>query len=339
MPDVDDALAATAVALNEDAKAKRRTKSKALPPADEASDEVQTSDGTGEQMEPLPAGDDAVIEAAPGELNAALESYGEAVRDKQGGTAGYDLSEKAHETAIDRMENLATDYEIDSRSLVPDVRDFLLDQIKARPKPWSATSNGEQRDVAAACEHAAVEIVRKIVEAVASSGKNDPIRCLLVGYADKGDDIKVDLKVKALSTEETTEAVLGLHKAKGKHVLLTVASVDDYRGDGTREAELDPDEPTMNFEAGGPEAEAPPADDSDLVDAAEERGLDSETHPLSTGQTVYLEAEGNVEVRVNVETGMVEGKARGRDEFDIDVRAATPEELASERERTQDTFE
>ena len=260
-------------------------------------------------------------------LDESLGRLGDAIAREQ---SKVDLSEGAHVTAIERMEGLATDYEVDVRSLVPDVRDFLLDQIKSRPKPWSATSKGEQHDVAAACEHAAVELVRKIVEAVAASGKNEPIRCLLVGYSDKGDDIKVDLKVKALSEPETVSAVIGLHKAKGKHVLLTVASVDDYRGDG-REAELMEDEPPLDFEAG--ELDPPPADDSDLAEAGYEV-RQPDAHPLRTGDRVDVPNYGSCEVRVNVSTGMIEAKHANRDDFDIDVRGATPEEMAGERKRT-----
>ncbi len=188
MPDADEALAATAVALNEDAKASRKASAKKAAKAGAA---------------PATSDDAAGVNDALADLGTALDKD----------HAKYDLTESAHQTAIERMEQNATDFVIDERSLVPDVRDFLLQNIKDRPKPWAATSNAEQQDVAGACEHAAVELVRKVVEAIRSSGATDPIRCLLVGFADKGDDIKVDLKVKAIDAEDTLKAVMSLHKA------------------------------------------------------------------------------------------------------------------------------
>jgi hypothetical protein len=270
-----------------------------------------------------PAGEESIVtEPAPGEVEGAIERLGTTIADQERkDTAGLDLSEGAHTTAIERMEQNATDATVDSRSLVPDVRDFILQTIKDRPKPWAATSNAEQRDVAAAVEHAATELVRKVIEAVRSAGSVAPIRCLLIGYADKGDDVKIDMKLKVVDPADTTKAIVALHEAKGKHVLVTVASVDDFRTDG-REAELDDDEPPLNFEAGHP------GDDSDLA---------GETCPpmVTTGDTVD-----GVEFRVNLKTEMVEALPEGCDrdtEGDwTDERPATPEELAGERQRVAD---
>lgn len=318
MADVDEAIAATAVALNEDAKANRRKSPKAAREAEREKVEALSADTNEEPS--------AAIHPEPGEVDAALGRLGSAVAREE---SKVDLSETAHVGAIERMENIATEYDIDQRSLVPDVRDFLLDQIKARPKPWSATSKDEQHDVAAACEHAAVELVRKIVEALAADQTRNPIRCLLVGYSDKGDDIKVDLKVKALSIEETTGAVVALHKAKGKHVLVTVASVDDYRGDG-REAELMEDQPPLDFEADP--LPPHPSDDSDLAGDEVPAG----EAIVRTGDVIDVSDVEGCEARVNVSTGMIEARRPNSDEFDIDVREATPAELAAERDRTAD---
>lgn len=213
-----------------------------------------------------------------------------------------------HTTAIERMENMATETQLDTRSMVFDVRDFLLSQIKARPKPWSATSQDEQRDVAAACEHASQELVRKIVEGIAADERTN-VRALLVKY-DEGDDIKVTLKVKAFSPEETEAAIIGLHRARGKHVLITVASADDYK-DGQREPEIDPDQPGLGFEAGTDEH---PDDDSDLSGGEEDEGETEQPH-------------------VNLKTGMVETPDG---DGGVTEREATPEELAAAREASAD---
>lgn len=159
---------------------------------------------------------------------------------------GFD-AEGQHTLAIDRMANMVDELELDGKSLVYDVRDFLLDTIKARPKPWSGTSQAEQRDVAAACENAGTELVRKIVEAVAARGIN-PVRVLLTKVS-MGGDIVITGKVKTNDEQEEDAAVTILHKAIGKHVMLTVASIDDYRGEGS-EVPTDPDQPGFGFEGG-----------------------------------------------------------------------------------------
>ena len=185
------------------------------PPADEI-----TGDGTGKA------------------LPAYAEGDGEKVSE------GWDAGGE-HTTAIDRMEAMATDLVVNTDELVFDVRDFLLDTIKARPKPWSGTSQAEQRDVAAACEHAAKELVRKVAEAIASNGVQS-IRVLLT-KVNMGTDIVISGKVKTFGEDEEDRAVLQLHRAIGKHVMLTRASADDYTGEG-REAATDPDEPDFGFE-------------------------------------------------------------------------------------------
>jgi hypothetical protein len=53
--------------------------------------------------------------------------------------------------------------------------------------------------------------------------------------------------LKAFSEEETLAALIMLHKAQGKHVLISAASVDDYRGN--LGPSIEPDEPALDFEA------------------------------------------------------------------------------------------
>jgi hypothetical protein len=226
----EDPLDATARLLNEDAKAARnKTPKKAA-----ATAAAKTHLGTAEP--------DSDVKGALAGLGSAIDAQPGA------GTDGHDLSEGAHNASIVRMENMAAEAVLDDKSLVYDVRDFLVDQIKARPKPWSGTSNAEQRDVVAACEHAGRELVRKIIEAIAADGK-EPIRVLLTKVT-LGDDIVIAGKVKTFAEDEEDRAVALLHSARGKHVMLTIASVDDYSGNA-REAVTDPDQHGMGFEAGG----------------------------------------------------------------------------------------
>lgn len=207
-------------------------------------------------------------EPATDETSGAAE--GGAAADQAGGeqtAEGWD-AEGEHTLAVDRMAKMADDLVLTDKSLVFDVRDFLLDVIKSRPKPWSGTSQAEQRDVAAACEHTAGELVRQIVEKVAThAAEVEPVRVLLTKVA-LGADIVVTGKVKVFDPDEVDEAVLTLHHAvnAGKFVMLTPAGIDDYKSDG-REAETDPDEPGLEFEAGDH-----PDDDSDLADEPDDDG-------------------------------------------------------------------
>jgi hypothetical protein len=219
MSDNDDALAATAVGLNEDAKASRKKGGGKAKP-DQAEAQIE-GDGTGEALPPVEEGDQTERESG-----------------------GWD-AEGEHTTALDRMEAMADELTLNTDELVFDVRDFILDTIKARPKPWSGTSQAEQRDVAAACEHAAKELVRKVAESIASNGVQS-IRVLLT-KVNMGTDIVISGKVKVFDEGEEDAAVLQLHRAIGKHVMLTRASADDYSG-GDREPTTDPDEPGFGFE-------------------------------------------------------------------------------------------
>lgn len=174
-----------------------------------------------------------------------------------------------HERAIDRMENMAVEFELEeSGALVASVTAFLLEQIKSRPKPWSASSQGEQQDVFRACEHGARELVRKVVEAVARD-KKEPIRALLEGYTEK-DGVKATIKIKAHTPEEEEAAIIGLHRGVGKHILITIASVDDYNEQGAVDPS-EPDQQGLGFEAGTDEA--PITSTSHLENAAIDEAL------------------------------------------------------------------
>ncbi len=233
MSDIDDALAKTATGLNEDAKAARKKK------------------GTGGMADALDASRTHLGTEPDANVGDALKGLGEAIDRQPGaGTENYDLSEKAHTGAMDRMRAMATDAVLGGQ-MVFDVRDFLIDQIKARPKPWSGTSKDEQMDVAAACEHAGRELVRKIVEAIAAAGAPEAVRVLLTRVT-LGDDIVIAGKVKTFEEDEEDRAVAMLHSARGKHVLLTVASIDNHSA-GSRDAPVDEDQTSLGFEAGGDE--------------------------------------------------------------------------------------
>lgn len=182
-----------------------------------------------------------------------------ATRVKTNATPRADEDPKAgeHEEEISlataRLESIVDDSEFDTATLVGDLRDCMIDIIKSRPKPWSQLSNAEQHDVARAVEYAAKVMVGRAVDLIVANSKDDPIKAILEGYAEK-DGIKATLKIKTMSEEDALAAVAGLHKARGGMVLISKASVDDYSGE-RREVTTDPDQPDLTFEG----------DDSDLA--------------------------------------------------------------------------
>lgn len=176
----------------------------------------------------------------------AVEENGGAEQEGEGWDA-----EGEHTLAVDRISNMGDDLTVKRDGMIEEIRDFLLDIIKTRPKPWSGTSQAEKRDVAAACEHASGELVRKVIEAVASGG-TDSVRVLLTKVT-MGNDVVISGKVKAFDPHEEHKAISTLHGALNKHVMLTVANKDDYSsGDESEEAE-EFDEPGFGFEGEDPD--------------------------------------------------------------------------------------
>jgi NADH dehydrogenase/NADH:ubiquinone oxidoreductase subunit G len=199
---------------------------------------------------------------------------------------------------------------------------WVLELFKHRPKPWDQLSQQEQRDLASGIEHNVKELVRLVVEAVAREGRT-AVRCLAVGFQDQGEDIKVTLKVKALSAEDTEQAILTLHRSRGKHVLLTMASAEDYAEVPVAD-QSQPDQTDLGFEAG--------SDEVDLEEAA------SDPERLRHGDKAAFAGE-NGTVRIDLAKGWVQFLPADLADEDAnwqDMRAAKPEELAAERERTAD---
>ena len=235
------------------------------------------------------------------------------------------------ETAIDKVGNLADTIDLgeDQGKVVAETAAFFLELYKHRPKPWGELSQAEQRDLAAQLEHNAKELVRHVVEAIARDGR-DSIRALLESYTEK-DGIKATLKVKTYSEDEALAAVIGLHKAQGKHVLITVASADDFATEPMQDAS-EPDQPALGFEAGSDEH---PDDDRDLVEAA------SDPEDLRDGDGAAFAGE-NGRVRIDLKRSWIQFLPDGDEDEEAnwqDMREAKPSELAAERERTADFAE
>ena len=156
-------------------------------------------------------------------------------------------------TALDRLEALVDESDFDASTLVGDIRDCMLDIVKSRPKPWSQLSSAEQGDVARTVEYAAQQMVKNAVDLIARNGKTDPVKAILETLSEKKDGtIEAKLKIKTTTPEETAAAFLALHHARGKMVLMTKASAEDYGGQRA-DVGIDPDQMDIDFQPTGDE--------------------------------------------------------------------------------------
>ena len=103
----------------------------------------------------------------------------------------------------------------------------------------------------AAAKNSADEVVRKLVEMIAARGQQ-PVRVLLKKIT-TADSMQIVGNVSLIGDEDPDAAVLMLNHAVGKHVMLTRATVDDYKQGADPEA--DADEPEIDFGADGEDGE------------------------------------------------------------------------------------
>jgi len=207
----------------------------------------QTADDIDGPLGSAPEPEMEIVEETDDYVDIAMETQ---VVDKE----GKDMPE---ETVT---EDAAPEWELDPRQMMPDLRDRILQMFKDRRDAWHKMSEDEQRDVVVAVEDMALSAIRSVAETIASQGENS-IRCQLESYTEK-DGIKVAMKVAEFG-DEITRAVLFLHEARGAHVMIRKANVDDYSGD--REAEVDRDSPEIDFDAEPNPDILSDGDDSDLA--------------------------------------------------------------------------
>ncbi len=147
--------------------------------------------------------------------------------------------------------------------LVASVVTELVDIYKHIPKPYAAATQGQQQDVFRRLESLAKTVVQQIAEAIAANGEN-AVKCV-VGDAKVGSDIKVDLKLAPVTSEERDAAILFLAHARGRHVVVKMASKDEFDS----EPASDPsqaDQNELGFEAGSDIFEAEDGREADPVE-------------------------------------------------------------------------
>lgn len=59
---------------------------------------------------------------------------------------------------------------IESSTLLGDLRDALLDRLRAMPKPWTVMSQGEQQELIEGCTRVATHLVTEATRIIAANG-------------------------------------------------------------------------------------------------------------------------------------------------------------------------
>jgi hypothetical protein len=144
--------------------------------------------------------------------------------------------------APEREEQIIT---LAADTLRGDVRDSLLDWLKATPKPWSQMNESEQRGLADAADRFAFALVKEACKIIAG-GERPCIVATLTEYREK-DGVEAKLKLPSRG-----EVVSALHEACGREVLLVTSGYEEFSGQGA-DAEIEADQP--NFPELGAEYE------------------------------------------------------------------------------------
>lgn len=282
--------------------------------------------------------------------------------------------ETAFERRLARLVAIAEEADFESGTIVGDIRDLILDTAKAQPKGWGHMSEGERRELAKTAEKVAQVVLRKTVICVAEEDEIS-VHATLAGYRVNGDAFELKAKAKGdedtavqLFRLDGHEVVIISADSTRFHGQRRDPNIPSDK------LELPfSDPPPLNEAAPGEITSRPPGDDSDLSEAgeavaAERRAgdgvVDEEEEPTSrvnVGSGMFEEREDGVgdwietrvaspaelvaedpgsTWRVNLKTGMIERLPQGADGDSPgaweDIRDATPEELAAEREATAD---
>jgi hypothetical protein len=126
----------------------------------------------------------------------------------------------------------------ESRTLVVDVRDLLLDVFKSRPKPWGQMNQEEQADTAEGLEVFSQKLVQSVVELVASRGQHT-LTAQLEKFTAKSGEYQATLKLVG-----GPNVALDLAQFNGKSVLIVDADAAPFYG-VARPADIDRDQPEM----------------------------------------------------------------------------------------------
>jgi hypothetical protein len=115
--------------------------------------------------------------------------------------------------SVTALEGVPDGCEMALKTLRGDLRDALLEVFKHRPKPWSACSEMEQRDIAGALDYVAEKLINKAARIIASEG-SDAVSATLESVTMK-DGLKIT--AKAVFSIDAAEMLAG---AQGGEILI-----------------------------------------------------------------------------------------------------------------------
>lgn len=128
------------------------------------------------------------------------------------------------ETTTEEKKPEVNSADLAAVTLTGDIRDFLLDRVKALGKPWAAMTEDEQSDQIHAAKSAAETLVKRACEIIASGGKKAMIGTL----------IKVQIKDKIqvqVDFSKQDEQRHDLIDAQGHTVSVVLADAEPYTGE------------------------------------------------------------------------------------------------------------
>ena len=128
--------------------------------------------------------------------------------------------------------------ELAADTLRGDIRDAMLSWFKATPKPWTALSEQEQRDIADSADRCARSLVRQACQHIAAA-ERPVIVAQLVEYKEK-DGVEAKLKLPSKG-----EVVASLHEACGREVLIVCSGEEEFQGEAAP-AEITSDQPELS---------------------------------------------------------------------------------------------
>lgn len=204
------------------------------------------------EIDRLEAELDAHFAEHPAAARQAASHQESDVMDKQSGDAVATYFEDTDVTTS--VVDLAAE------TLRGDLRDAVLEWFKGTPKAWHVMSEAEQKAFAGRADSFAAQLVREACSIIAAA-ERPTIVARLVEYKEKEG---VEAKLKLPSTGETVAA---LHAACGQDVLLVTAGAENFGGQ-RGDAQIDADAPELPIDA-----DAPPADDSDLNHGEHEEAI------------------------------------------------------------------
>jgi len=135
--------------------------------------------------------------------------------------------------------------------LVASVVAELLDCYKHIPKPFAQATQGQQQDLFRRLETLGRSIVDQVAKQIAAHDADRSVVCV-AGDAKIGSDIKVDLKLAPQTADTRDQAILFLAHARGRQVVLRMASADEYETEPLDDPSQ-PDQADLTFEAGSDE--------------------------------------------------------------------------------------